>query len=401
MEKTILVVLDAFRHDYINPEVTPFLNSLLESSKYYKKLIPSYGFCERTEIMVGLESHQSNYFTAIGYNKFDSPYNHISGLLKLLSKIEKKSPVVIKKIIRRLLWEYISHKEYGFASFNIPLDSLPYFSLTEDGEDSIINKSPDSIINIARKHGKSVNLTSFTSLDSKMVGGDDDRIDNLINSLKKDNDSLYLLYMSSSDHFGHKYGPDTQTFKNELFILDKKIQHLYNSANIIHDNINWLFVGDHGMTQINHRLDLLSKIDTALTGFKFGEDYIYFADSTVFRIWFLNENKKKEISIQIYSLFNLSSISNFGQVSTEHDLGLKGNRTYGDILWLANPGVVISPDFFNSSDKKICGMHGYNPNLSESCYGMAIIISDKIKSLRIDSAPLTEIYNELKLLIKN
>ncbi|GIB79426.1 hypothetical protein VCSRO48_3334 [Vibrio cholerae] len=401
MEKTILIVLDAFRHDYIDANTTPFLHSLIPSSKYYKKLVPSYGFCERTEIMVGLEANDSNYFTAIGYDEINSPYKHIDGMLNLLSKIESYSANFFKRLIRRLLWEYVSRKEFGFASVNIPLDVLTFFSLTEDGKKSIIKYSPKSIINMAPKHGKSVNMTSFTSLDSKMIGSDDDRINNLINQVKESDDSLYFLYISASDHFGHKYGPDSNKFKNELSILDEKLEKLYKLINNDNDMVNWMYVGDHGMTKIESRLDIISTVNSALSDFIFGKDYIYFADSTVFKIWYLSEEKKDEIDKKVISLFSQYEFSSKGTLTTEKDIGLRGDRTYGDVLWLANPGVIISPDFFNNEFKELNGMHGYNPLLSDTCLGMAILKGNRFNSETIDIDSLTCIYKELKTVVSD
>ena len=348
MEKTILIVLDAFRHDYINPERTPFLYSLIDRGKYYKKLVPSYGFCERTEILVGLEAHESNYFTALGFDEDSSPYKHIRGILKLVSCVEKNLPVFIRKVVRRLLWEYISRRDKGFASVNIPLECLEFFALTEDGKNSLINTSDDSIINIVKGYGKSVDFSSFTSLESKMVGGDDQRIENLISLLREDVSSLHLLYISAADHFGHKYGPETDAFNAELVSLDKKLESLYNRAVSIDKKLNWLFVGDHGMTQVEHRVNIVEKVNDQLTGFQFGTDYIFFADSTVFRFWFLDDSKKPELLRRLGCLFSQIEISQFGKISSECELRLNPDRIYGDYMWLAKPGVVISPDFFNS-----------------------------------------------------
>ena len=52
-KKVLIVLLDALRHDYLNSEDTPFLYSLSNKSIYVKKLVPGYGFCERSEILTG------------------------------------------------------------------------------------------------------------------------------------------------------------------------------------------------------------------------------------------------------------------------------------------------------------------------------------------------------------
>ena len=60
MGKTLLVLIDAFRHDYLSKEHTPFLWSLLEAGHYVERLEPSFGVCERTEILVGESSNNLN-----------------------------------------------------------------------------------------------------------------------------------------------------------------------------------------------------------------------------------------------------------------------------------------------------------------------------------------------------
>lgn len=36
-----------------------------------------------------------------------------------------------------------------------------------------------------------------------------------------------------------------------------------------------------------------------------------------------------------------------------------GKPIYGDIIWVANPGVLISPDYFHEGEIQEKGMHGY------------------------------------------
>ena len=63
--KTLYVVVDALRYDYIKDDQMPFLHSLASKSCYVKRLVPSPGFCERVEILTGKENIETGYFTAI------------------------------------------------------------------------------------------------------------------------------------------------------------------------------------------------------------------------------------------------------------------------------------------------------------------------------------------------
>jgi len=80
---TILLLLDAFRNDYLTEQTTPFLWKCAMEGEYYKNVEQSYGFCERTEIFTGKPASESGFFTAIGYDPINSPYKNINGLLLL------------------------------------------------------------------------------------------------------------------------------------------------------------------------------------------------------------------------------------------------------------------------------------------------------------------------------
>ena len=56
MESKVIVILDAFRWDYISKSQTPFLYTFKEQNLYIKKLIASPGFCERSEIFTGISA---------------------------------------------------------------------------------------------------------------------------------------------------------------------------------------------------------------------------------------------------------------------------------------------------------------------------------------------------------
>ena len=62
----IFVLVDAMRSDYISQNNTPFIYNLSQKYFYVKKVRPSVGFCERSEIISGLNYEKTGYFTAIG-----------------------------------------------------------------------------------------------------------------------------------------------------------------------------------------------------------------------------------------------------------------------------------------------------------------------------------------------
>ena len=136
--KLVLILLDACRHDYIDKDQTPFLYNLASKNKYYQKIIPSYGYCERTEIFTGKKSLNLGLFTSLGYDPKNSPYKNYF-LLYFLDKIEKFFKLnIISKLIRRFIWLIYKNRDFTYFPAKIPLNLLKFFALTEDGKDNFI-----------------------------------------------------------------------------------------------------------------------------------------------------------------------------------------------------------------------------------------------------------------------
>ena len=391
MKNTIVILLDAFRHDYITKEYTPFLYSLSRSSKYYRKLTPGFGFCERTEILVGLEASESNMFTAIGYDPENSPYRKYAWLLKGLHWIEKNlSSRLISKVLRRAIWEVVSNSTYGFHPVNIPLNELQYFSLTEDGVLSKIQNDERSIKNICKNNNICFNDRSSTYLNQKISGTDSDRIE-LLEKYKKI--GFHLLYISSADSNGHKYGPEAFRCSKEISVLDAQLKDFYFKMGDI--NNNWFFVGDHGMTSVKEKIDILKEFEGKMGAhYKRGLDYLFFIDSTVFRFWSnISCNASRNECIQKAQDI-LSSVCSF--VGTPEDFGLVDGRTYGDLIASLESGKMFFPDYFNVSNKEIKGMHGYMPDNDNSTRGMAIVLSSDAVTTIVEDGSLSDIYLDIK-----
>ena len=135
----ILILLDAFRGDYLSQENTPYLFDLSKKSTYVKRIKPSFGFCERTEILTGKDSIESGYFTALGFDPQRSPYKKFRKILLVFSLIESVIFFsLLKKILRRVFWLIFGGISGTFFPFNIPFKDLHLYSLTEDGENNQI-----------------------------------------------------------------------------------------------------------------------------------------------------------------------------------------------------------------------------------------------------------------------
>jgi predicted AlkP superfamily pyrophosphatase or phosphodiesterase len=398
MKKVVFVLMDAFRSDYLTHENTPFLFECSRKGTYYKEVEQSRSFCERSEIFTGLSPKKSGFFTAIGYDPLNSPFRKIK-FLKALSFIE--STLIPKNVIYRVYKRFINKRfkriGNGMSTYSIPLYLLKYFNLTEDLVDFRSDKAFDNKDNIFKhcmRKGKNIFYDSFTALNFIKPMSDQKRLELVLNKFSE-NYSLYLIYQSKMDVLGHTYGPDSLELNTGLKKFDLELEAFYNQ---IPDkkNVSFIFLGDHGMTKVNKSIDVNSLIKSFSREhkLKLEKDFVYFLDSTMFRIWYLSEKAKDifEKKFKKISIFDLNGIFVDDSYAEKESIPF-GDKRYGDILWMANLGVLIFPDFFHT--KKVNkGMHGYTTK-DISSKGTCIVLNNQ-EPKTVDKILLTEVYNLLK-----
>jgi predicted AlkP superfamily pyrophosphatase or phosphodiesterase len=411
---TIFLLLDAFRYDYVSKEVTPFLWNCSKEGKYIKRVIPSAGFCERSEIFTGQKPDESGFFTAIGFDPENSPYD--DAYLHKLEFIEKLlcfgSKILSSKNKRRVNERFRSYAEQSFrkkgivmSSYLIPLRWLHHFSLTEDRIDMRKPEafSKTSIFELLEQKDRSYFYDTFTALNfHSPYNSDTARLDAVVEDIGGDAKDLYLIYISSTDAYGHSLGPGSQEFKNILKELDKNLENFFNRLEKIAPGNRYIFLGDHGMLPVDKQFDAECEINHIISssGLSKKRDYVFFLDSTMVRFWGLTQKAKKYFS---EVLFKSAAFKENGswindELAEKYSIPWP-DRRYGDYLWIANPGVLVFPDFFHRTNP-YKGMHGYDTNLPESqglciCYGMGIEASN------IEKEYLYNIYHIINELLES
>lgn len=407
--RTYLILMDAFRHDYLKEEVTPFLCSCAQQGEYYQRVVQSLGFCERAEILSGLKPDSTGFFTAIGYDPQNSPYRSIRGL-RILDVVEKIGLIGLRclgsyfasKCYRRLRGyanRYFWRKGISMSTFMIPPAFLKYFSLTEDGVDI---RKPEafpepSIFTLLEKAGKDYFYDSFTALNIRTSFSDQGRLNRVCQVVKEIESDLFLIYISIPDAVGHRFGPDSNELKESLRNMDQMLKNFVNEVEKQTSGNRYIFLGDHGMLAVKATINIEAELLACLgsKGLKPKVDFLYFLDSTMLRVWFLKENVQWPINelLMTSKLLKSNGIFINGSEAKRFHIPWK-DRRYGDLLWLANPGVQIFPDFFHRVYPSK-GMHGYDPEIPES-QGMCIYYGSGILPNVIPSIHLTDIYDILK-----
>jgi predicted AlkP superfamily pyrophosphatase or phosphodiesterase len=164
---------------------------------------------------------------------------------------------------------------------------------------------------------------------------------------------LITFYFPEVDHDGHIYGPDATETRDAVRTLDASIYKLTEAVKSTGVPVNFIFVADHGMTNVDtvNTLSLPANIDTS----KFiiaseGNVVSMTAKNRADIITTYNKLKEQENNYTVYLKKTLPSRYHFKQRDD------KFNRI-GDI-------IVIPkwPKVFNLRNRKInVGWHGYDP----------------------------------------
>lgn len=161
-------------------------------------------------------------------------------------------------------------------------------------------------------------------------------------------------YFSKLDKVGHKYGTESQEIIKEIKKIDKKISKM--DFDII--------LSDHGMANIKK---VVSVPET--------EDCII--DSDMVRYWGDEkelEEIREKLPLKDWKILNWS------------------NKKFGDLIFLAETGVLISPNYWYGN-KKIKAMHGYDGKDKEMKALYIIKKDGKKKNLKIEE--LHKIFEEM------
>jgi predicted AlkP superfamily pyrophosphatase or phosphodiesterase len=191
-----------------------------------------------------------------------------------------------------------------------------------------------------------------------------------IKRIKNENYNFACLTITTLDALGHAYGPDSKIIKDAVEKIDTIIYNIWLLLLEDYEKVTIIAHGDHGMVEIARTVNMWEKLQNLSV--RTEKDYVVFLDSPMARFWFFNEGAEKEIRKLLEKL-------DCGRILTEEDyekyrIRFKDNK-YGDLIWLANPGTLIFPNFFGWYNP-VKGMHGYAPECDGN-KGLFTIITNK------------------------
>jgi hypothetical protein len=130
-----------------------------------------------------------------------------------------------------------------------------------------------------------------------------------------------------------------------------------------------------------------------------GKDFFFFLDSTMLRVWFETPDARSKLAPAIFESHVLASRGRVLTSQLAESLHVPmADRTYGDLIWWADRGVLVWPDFFHSSDAHISGMHGYDPSHADS-HGTCIAFGPGISARQVETLELRGVFEVARELL--
>ena len=177
-----------------------------------------------------------------------------------------------------------------------------------------------------------------------------------------------FVYLSGLDGFLHQHLGEAAAVSAELDRYAAALAELHATMLARDPDARFRLFSDHGMAPVTARVDLAQALHA--NACRVPDDYLAVYDSTMLRCWFWNPRARDSITATVRRL-------DCGRVLEEHELRELGvwfdDQRFGQLIFLLNPGVLVSQGDFNGRGWNPCGMHGYHPDDPDSD---AVILSN-------------------------
>ncbi len=266
-----------------------------------------------------------------------------------------------RRWLRRLM-EWNLRRVHGvrgyFSLYDVPREILPYLDLPARGDifapggaapaKTVLDELADAGTPARVWDYRVDEERSFDELETAVSGGCG---------------RFFLLYAAGLDSDLHRYGTGDGRVASRLERYGRRIERISDAARRS-GGARIFVLGDHGMCDVRSRVDLMPGVGRL--GLSIPGDYIPFYDSTMARFRVFSASARARLE-------ELLAAAPGGRLLGEEEMrslgaGGAGGR-FGDLVYLADPGVVIAPSHMGAG--AVAAMHGYHPD-AEDMYSVML-----------------------------
>jgi len=372
----LYLLVDAVRHDYVEPRRTPFLAELAERSGL-SRMRPLLGYSDsiRSAIFTGRYPDETGYWMEYCYRPLGSPalaplqrfapLDHLPGdLLRRAAKFG-----LSQTLLRRQ-----AHR-HGYAQLslrNLPFRALDRFDWTLRTEMTAEGAlGAPTVFDRASAAG-----LTWSYLDASKMGMR--RLFAALDDLPRETNFVFV-YLHHVDLASHVVGIRSRLFERALRHTDGLARSVVKRAEARLGPLDLAVFSDHGMSPVERVVSYPSLWRHA----GFPGRFCFALDATMVRLWF--EDDSPTLRDEVREIVASPAAGHFLSDEERRVLHLDfDNRLYGDEIFLLEPRTAIYPNFHSLQRPK--AMHAYHPDDSEQ-QGIAIGISDAVTLELVQLAP--------------
>lgn len=345
----LFVFIDALGWEVIKDK--GFLEDLLP---YRHRVKMQFGYSSTAipTILTGqpptVHKHLSFYY----YAPHLSPFK----LLQLLM-LERMPNVFDRWRVRHILSKIIAHlKGYTgyFEMYAMPFNRLRYFDYIEKN-DIFVPGGLAPVPNLADQ----LLARRIPYHISNWRLSETQNVDSLLADIDKGEIRFGFLYTAAMDGLLHMVTKDGVEIPLKLDWYARRLRAIVKAIKSRYDDFTISIMSDHGMTTLAGVVDVKKIIESL--GLVFGQDYAAVYDSTMARIWYLNDTAREAIGLVLPQIPH-------AKVLLEGDKRRYGidfpDHMYGETILLMDPGWQIEP--CDMGRKALPGMHGFAPEHEDS-----------------------------------
>jgi len=342
----ILILVDGFRHDYVNPRDAPFLHQLARQN-IDGIVRETFAFELRPAFFAGCQPEECGVAHMFYYNPKESPFRNIDVRDRDRSRITRELRAEAERRGHSLV-------KFVGSCAEIPLTLLKYFDFSEKyyTADRSSLGSHKTLFDYLRDDNKKWLWIAYPDGPGTTLGV----LDEFNKKFSVAQDFIYL-HFSELDWAGHQFGPHSDEQKKVMCEIDEAIRKVYARLNQSFDVVQGIIFGDHGQVKIEKNVDL--ELLLRQSGLVLEKDYICFLDSTQARFWCFNDKARKKI-------IDLLAKSPDGTLLTEADLDRLhfrfSDHRFGELIFVMNDEAGIFPNYFQR-EIAFKGLHGYLPEV--------------------------------------
>jgi hypothetical protein len=367
----LYLLVDAVRHDYVDPTRTPFLAEIAVQSGL-SRMRPLLGYSDsiRSAIFTGRYPDETGYWMEYCYRPGSpalAPFGRLAPIDHLPSDLVRRAAKfgLSQTLVRRQ-----AHR-HGYAHLslrNLPFRALDRFdwTLRTDmtapealGAPTIFDQVADAGL-------------VWTYLDASKLGMK--RLRRALDDLPLET-SFVFVYLHHVDLASHVVGIRSGLFERALRHTDALARSVIERAEARLGLLDLAVFSDHGMSPV----DRVVSYPSLWRHPGFPSRFCFALDATMVRLWF--EDDSPALRDEVREIVASPAAGHFLSDEERRDLHLDfGNRLYGDEIFLLEPRTAIYPNFHSLQRPK--AMHAYHPDDPEQ-HGIAIGVGGAGETLEL------------------